>query len=185
MSDKDITELLHRVRSGDSQALNAVIPLVYDELKRVASRRLSHESTGKIETTALVHETYVKLSKAHHPQYQDRAHFFAIASSMMRQILVDHARNRKAKKRRGFEIEIAEMRELAHEREDLLLSLDDALNRLAETDLTKVRLIEMRYFCGMTAEESAEAMHLSVKATRQQLRLAHAWLHRELTSGNS
>lgn len=179
----DVTQLLIRVREGDSAALNEVIPLVYDELKRVASRRLSREDTGRLDTTALVHETYVKLARANHPQYQNRAHFFAIASSMMRQILVDHARARKSQKRKGQEIEIAEMRELAVERESLLLDLDDALNRLGEFDAAKVKLVEMRYFGGLTAEECAEVMHISVKAARQQLRLAHAWLHRELTQG--
>ena len=182
----ELTDLLHRIHSGDRDALDAAIPLVYSELKKVAANHLRREAGRRLETTALVHETYVKMSGLQHPDYQNRAHFFAIASNLMRQILVDHARSRLTHKRAGVEIDLAGIQNLGLEpRGNLLLDLDDALHRLAATDPRKVRLIEMRYFGGMTAEESAEALGISAHMARKDLRLAHAWLHREMTANSA
>ena len=177
----ELTELLQRIHTGDRGALDAAIPLVYAELKRVAANHLRRESGQRIETTALVHETYVKMAGLRHPCYENRGHFFAIASRLMRQILVDHARANLTRKRDGVQIELTGLLHLAGApRSSLLLDLDEALHRLAATDPRKVELIEMRYFGGMTAEESAVTLGITAHMARRDLRLAHAWLHREL-----
>jgi RNA polymerase sigma factor (TIGR02999 family) len=176
----EFTDLLQRVQAGDRAALDAAIPLVYGELKKVAANHLRRESKRPLETTALVHETYLKMAGSRKPGFESRSHFFAIASALMRQILVDHARSRHAKKREGITIELAELGEMVSGRDGLLLDVDSALDRLSATDERKARLIEMRYFGGMTVEESAEAMGLAPHTARRELRLAHAWLHREL-----
>jgi RNA polymerase sigma factor (TIGR02999 family) len=176
----EFTELLQRIQNGDRTALDAAIPLVYGELKKVAANHLRRESERPLETTALVHETYVKLAGSRKTGFESRAHFFAIASGLMRQILVDHARSRHAKKREGLTIELRELGEVVSVRDDLLLDVDAALERLTVADERKARLIEMRYFGGMTLEESAEALGVPSHTARRELRLAHAWLHREL-----
>jgi RNA polymerase sigma-70 factor (ECF subfamily) len=176
----EFTELLQRIQAGEREALDAAIPLVYGELKKVAANHLRREVRRPLETTALVHETYVKLAGSRNPGFESRAHFFAIASALMRQILVDHARARHAKKREGITIELGELSEIVSGRDDLLLDVDAALERLAATDERKVKLIEMRYFAGMTMEESAAALGIPAHTARRELRLAHAWLHREL-----
>ena len=176
----ELTDLLHRIQTGDRTALDAAIPLVYSELKKVAANHLRRESNRPLETTALVHETYVKLAGSRQAGFESRAHFFAIASALMRQILVDHARSRHAKKREGITIELSELSQVVSGRDDLLLDVDAALERLGATDERKVKLIEMRYFGGMTVEESAEALGVAAHTARRELRLAHAWLHREL-----
>ena len=180
----ELTEILQRIHAGDRGALDAAIPLVYAELKKVAANHLRKECGPRVETTALVHETYVKMTGLHHPCYENRAHFFAIASRLMRQILVDHARAGLTHKRDGMEIEVTELLNLVSApRSALLLDLDEALDRLAATDPRKVELIEMRYFGGMTAEESAGALGITAHMARRDLRIAHAWLHRELGQG--
>jgi RNA polymerase sigma-70 factor (ECF subfamily) len=187
-SGNSFTELLHRIRGGEREALDAAIPLVYGELKKVAANHLRKEplGAGRLETTALVHETFLKIAGVNKPSYQSRAHFFAIASRMMRQILVDHARARQANKRKNIPVQLTlaegEKGMALPVRSDILLDLDEALLRLAVTDPRKVQLIEMRYFGGMTAEESAEALHITAHAVRHDLRLAHAWLHRDLAA---
>lgn len=177
----EFTELLQRIQNGDRTALDAAIPLVYGELKKVAANHLRRESRRPLETTALVHEAYVKMAGSRKTGFESRSHFFAIASALMRQILVDHARARHAKKREGVTIELGELGEMASGRDNLLLDLDGALDRLNAADERKARLVEMRYFGGMTIEESAEAMGMAPHTARRELRLAHAWLHRELS----
>ncbi len=177
-----ITELLHRVYAGDQQALNSVIPLVYEELRKLASSHLRREGKGRpLETTALVHEAFLRLSHGHHPSYENRSHFFGIASRLMRQILVDLARARSTAKRSAIEeVRLAEIPDPGRQADESLLSIDDALDRLARTSPLKVQLIEMRYFGGMTAEESAAALSMSVHIVRRELRLAQAWLRKEM-----
>ena len=177
-----ITELLQRVHEGDEQALRTVIPLVYDELKKLASAHLRRESPGhSIETTALVHEAFLKLAGGQHPNYENRAHFFGIASRLMRQILVDLARSRASQKRSALmEVHLADIPDVACPPGDFILQVDRALDKLALEDPQKAQLVEMRYFAGMTAEESAAALSLSVHLVRRELRVAQAWLHREL-----
>lgn len=178
----EITELLHRVQAGDEEAMNSLIPLVYNELKKLASAHLRREgSAGRVETTVLVHEAFLRLAGSKHPSYENRSHFYGIASRLMRQVLVDMARARASAKRSGAEeVKLAEIPDLGSQPNRPLLIMDDALTRLAETDQLKVQLIEMRYFGGMTAEESAEVLAMSVHMVRRELRLAQAWLRKEM-----
>lgn len=178
----EITELLRRIRDGEQEALNAVIPLVYDELKKLASARLRREGRAEpLQTTELVHEAFLRLVGSHHPSYENRSHFYGIASRLMRQILVDMARARATQKRSAsVEVALADIPDLGRQPHEALLTLDDALERLGRTDPLKAQLIEMRYFGGMTAEESAEALSVSVHLVRRELRLAQAWLRKEM-----
>jgi RNA polymerase sigma factor (TIGR02999 family) len=177
-----ITALLQRVHTGDSQALDAVVPLVYQQLKKLAAGHLRRErARPPLETTALVHEAFLRLVKGQHPSYESRAHFYGIASRLMRQVLVDMARSRAAEKRDArLEVQLSAIQDLGAKPDETLLALDKALEKLAQSDSVKARLIEMRYFGGMTAEESATALSLSVDSVRRKLRIAQAWLHKEL-----
>ena len=177
-----ITDLLQRVHAGDQQALNTVIPLVYDELKKLAAGHLRREGKARpLDTTALVHEAFLRLAHGQHPSYENRSHFYGIASRLMRQVLVDLARARCREKRSAMEeVSLAEIPDLGRQPEESLLVMDEALERLARTDPLKVQLIEMRYFGGMTAEESAAVLSISVHAVRRELRLAQAWLRKEM-----
>jgi len=178
-----ITELLQRVHAGDREALNTVLPLVYEELKKLAAGHLRRERKLRpIETTALVHEAFLRLARGQQPSYENRAHFYGIASRLMRQVLVDLARARLRAKRSAMEeVPLAELPELGRRPNESLLIMDDVLNRMSRTDPLKVQLIEMRYFGGMTAEESAAVLAMSVHEVRRELRLAQAWLHREMS----
>src|SRR5262245_15373579 len=161
-----ITTLLQRVHTGDPEALHELIPIVYDELKKLAAGHLRREAkAAPLETTGLVHEAFLRLAKGRHPSYENRAHFYGIASRLMRQILVDMARARATEKRSGVEeVQLAEIPDLQRAggpSSEFLLLMDTALQRLGRTDPLKVQLMEMRYFGGMTAEESATALSLS------------------------
>jgi RNA polymerase sigma factor (TIGR02999 family) len=181
-----IYELLERSRAGDGGALDELVTALYGELRRVASRHLRGERTGHtLQTTALVHEVYLKLAGGGAFGFKDRAHFLSVASRVMRQVLVDYARARATKKRErdkieplttGLQVE-AETGMAAVE----LLDLDAALEALAREDSSLAQVIEMRYFGGMTAEETAEALGQSVHIVRHDLRLAQAWLSRRLS----
>ena len=177
-----ITELLQRLQTGDRQALDTVIPLVYNELKKLAAGHLSREGKPRaLDTTALVHEAFLRLARGRQPSYENRSHFFGIASRLMRQVLVDLARARNAEKRSAMEeVPLADIPEFGQPSDESLLIMDDALRRLEQIDPRKVQLIEMRYFSGMTAEESAAALSISVHIVRRELRLAQAWLHKEM-----
>ena len=178
----EITELLQRAHAGDQQALDSVIPLVYDELKKLAAGHLRREGKARpLDTTALVHEAFVRLAQGRQPSYENRAHFYGIASRLMRQILVDMARARATEKRSAVEeVPLNDIPEIGRQPDDSLLAMDEALERLGRTDPLKVKLIDMRYFGGMTAEESATVLSLSVHVVRRELRLAQAWLHKEM-----
>ena len=183
MVEMEVTELLRQAQAGDREALNQVIPLLYCELKKIAAYHLRRENPGVgLQTTALVHEAYMRLASSD-PAYENRTHFCGVASRIMRQVLVDHARARNAAKRGGgCEINLGDLRDLGNQREDILLRLDDALSTLSETDPLKTQLIEMRYFGGMTLEESSDYLAMSIAVVRRELRLGQAWLRRELTS---
>jgi RNA polymerase sigma factor (TIGR02999 family) len=178
----EITQLLQRIQAGDREALNTVIPLVYAELKKLASAQLRREGGPvALETTALVHEAFLRMAGARHPAYENRSHFYGIASRLMRQILVEMARARTAEKRSGAEEPLqTDYPDIGRQSDRTLLAIDDALSRLASEDELKAQLIEMRYFGGMTAEESSEALSLSVHMVRRNLRLAQAWLRKEV-----
>ncbi len=180
-----ITTMLQTLQSGDRAALDSVIPLVYDELKKLARSHLRREVKAPLQTTALVHEAFLKLAGGHHPSYENRAHFYGIASRLMRQVLVDTARSRAAEKRgAGQEIALADIRDRVSLPNRSLLALDDALQRLEHTDPLQGQLIEMRFFGGMTAEESSTALSIPVHVVRRKLRLAQAWLRKEMAGDN-
>ena len=183
-------ELLARLRTGDESALNVLVTVLYDELHRIASRQLrSERPSHTLQATALVHEVYLKLAGESQRGFTDRAHFLAVASRVMRQVLVDYARARAAKKRASavgklpqpLEVTNLEVEGDAGLDRVELLDLDAALDALTHEDQSLARLIEMRYFGGMTAEETAAVLGQSVHVVRHDLRLAQAWLRRKLT----
>ena len=177
-----ITQLLQRLQGGDRDAMHAVIPLVYEELKKLARSHLRREMKAvPLQTTALVHEAFLKLAGGRHPSYENRSHFYGVASRLMRQVLVDTARARSSEKRAsGQEVALADLPELGSTQNRSLLAMDDALQRLEEVDPLKGQLIDMRYFGGMTAEESSIALSIPVHVVRRELRLAQAWLRKEM-----
>lgn len=181
--NRPITVLLHAFSGGDKAALNDLIPLVYAELRKIADGHLRHERPGHtLQPTALVHEAYARLIEQKQPDYRDRVHFLAVAAQVMRQILIDHARRKFAAKRGGArpKYSLDEACDAVVERPSLMIDLDDALKALEIRDALKARLIEMRFFGGLTAEESAEVLNLPVNEVRRGLRIAQAWLQREL-----
>jgi RNA polymerase sigma-70 factor (ECF subfamily) len=184
--DSRITQLLHQLRTGDRAAGDELLPLVYDELHRIAKNHLSKERPSHtLQPTALVHEAYLKLFSNSNPQFSDRVHFLALVSRVMRRILVDYARSRGAERRGGKEQRVPWHPNIDVEDEGVLqqselLELDFAIDALAKEKESFAELIEMRYFGGMTAEEIAEALGRSVHMVRQEIRLAQAWLRREL-----
>jgi RNA polymerase sigma factor (TIGR02999 family) len=182
--DTQITELLRRVREGDAHAADELMPLVYSELRRIAGKYMRRERQDHtLQPTALVNEVYLKMFGNAAPYVADRVHFLAVASQIMRRILVDYARNRSTEKRGGglHRIEAAGL-ELGGDNADLvpLLELDRAIDSLAIENPMLAEAIEMRYFGGLTAEEAAEATGRSVHSVRHDLRFAQAWLRRAL-----
>lgn len=181
-----ITQLLHQLRAGNESAREELLSLVYTALHRIAKSHLRKERPDHtLQPTALVNEAYLKLFSHSAIQFVDRAHFFAVVSQAMRRILVDHARARAAVRRDGGRIQLTPAMELEAEagsgpQQIDLLELDLALDALAREKSSLAQLIEMRYFGGMTAEETAEVTGRSVHVVRHELRLAHAWLRREL-----
>jgi RNA polymerase sigma-70 factor, ECF subfamily len=180
--DGQVTELLKRVSTGDRNALDTLMPFVYRELHKIAKGYLGRElQQHTLQPTSLIHEAYMRMVDQSHPDYSSRAHFYGVAARLMRQILVDHARARQAAKRGGGEaIPLTDSLDIASQRPIAVLELDEALHRLAEVDARKASLIEMRFFAGMTAEEIGESATIPVYTVRRELRLAQAWLHKEL-----
>ena len=183
MAAGPITLMLREFAAGDKAALDRLMPLVYAELRRLADSHLRRErSDHTLQPTALVHEAYLRLIGQDQPDYRSRAHFLGVAAHVMRQILVDHARSRAAGKRGGGQParSLDESIDAAVERPLAMIAVDDALEALERTDARKARLIEMRFFGGLTAEESANVMEMPVEKVRAELRVAQAWLQREL-----
>jgi RNA polymerase sigma factor (TIGR02999 family) len=180
--DPDITTILVQWRTGDETALDRLTPLVYDELLRMAKLRISGESRySAMQPATLVHEVYLRLIDQTRISWQNRAHFFAIASTVMRRILIDDARSRNAEKRGGgLKITLHEEMDAPDEKPADVMALDLALHSLASIDERKSRIIELKYFGGMTTEEISEVMGISVATVGRDLRVAQAWLHREL-----
>jgi RNA polymerase sigma-70 factor (ECF subfamily) len=177
-----LTQMLQALEAGDRNALNEVIPLVYDDLKKLARAQLRREQRADVmETTVLVHEAFLKLTGSRHPLYGSRSHFFGVASRLMRQVLVDTARFRNAAKRDVRKnVDFEELDDYANTPDRSLLAMNNALEELEKRDPLKARVIEMRYFGGMTAEESSMALSRPVHIVRRELRLAQAWLRREM-----
>jgi RNA polymerase sigma factor (TIGR02999 family) len=181
--NESITQLLRELSAGDIQAFDALIPLVYDQLRKLASNCLRSERPGHtLPATALVHEAYVRLVDSE-IAWEDRVHFYAVAARVMRRILVDHARA-SGRQKRGGGVERVQLDEAlvpGHNAPEAVLELDDALGRLESQDARKARIVEMIFFGGMTYEETATALKLSSATVDRELRMAKAWLHRELT----
>ena len=186
---REITVLLKAWVAGDQTALDQLTPLIYDELRRVARRHMRKERPGNtLQTTALVHEAYLRLADAKNVDWKDRAHFFALSARIMRQILVDAARARASAKRGGDlqhvghseAIVLDEIAENVPQKSIELLALDHALDNLARIDPRKSRVIELRYFGGLSVEETAEVLNISPQSVMRDWKLAKAWLRREL-----
>jgi len=181
---ENITDLLVGYGRGDKEALDKLMPIVYEELRRQAARYLRREQAGHtLQTTGLIHEAYVRLVDQRHVQWQNRAHFFGIAAQMMRRILVDHARTKKRAKRGGSDIKVslADATVPVKERDLDVVALDEALSRLAQIDEPQSRVVELRFFSGLTVEETAEVMGISPATVKRDWSMAKAWLHRELS----
>jgi RNA polymerase sigma factor (TIGR02999 family) len=179
----EVTQLLIGWSEGDQEALDKLLPLVYQELKRMADRYLRRErSDHTLQATALVHEAYLKLIDQRSVHWQNRAHFFGIAAQAMRRILVDHARDRQANKRGGGGVKLSldDELELSNKRASELIALDDALSTLAEMDPQKSRIVELRFFGGLSIEETAEVLGIGTATVIRQWRLAKAWLYGEI-----
>lgn len=181
----DVTQLINKAQSGDKESLDKLLPLIYDELRRVAANQLRAERENHtLQATALVHEAYLRLLEQHEVDWQNRAHFFSIAAEMMRRILVNYAIQRNAKKR-GDGITRISLDDAisfsSNNDEDLdLVSLDAALKRLAEFDETQARIVELRFFGGLTVEEVAEVMNISESTVKREWKMAKAWLKTQL-----
>ena len=184
-SHKGVTDLLIDWSRGDEEAFKTLMPLVYDELHRLAGRSLSHERQGHtLQPTALVHEAYLKLVDQTNTSWQNRAQFFAAAAQVMRHILVDYARSRKAFKRGGdyCRLSLDESVISFEEKDPDLLTLNEALNSLAAIDPQQSRVVELRVFGGFTVEETAEALGISPRTVKREWSMAKAWLHKQMRS---
>jgi RNA polymerase sigma-70 factor (ECF subfamily) len=184
-SRREITQWLAACEGGDSEALERLLPLVYDELHRQAVRFFSRERAGHtLQPTALVNEVYLRLVDQREVKWQNRAQFFGIAAQMMRRILVSHARTRRAAKRGGGEqrITLEEGMAQAPERDFNLLALDEVLSKLETMDPEKSRMVELRFFSGLSVEETAAVMGVSPRTIDRQWQTAKAWLHREMAA---
>jgi RNA polymerase sigma factor (TIGR02999 family) len=182
----NITLLLREVGRGETEAFDQLIPLVYAELRRIAQAQLRNERPGHtLQPTALVHEAYARMAGQERLTFHDRAHFLGVAAHTMRKVLIDYARIRNAAKRDpgGPKVSIEEALDAGLERPSSLIALDDALSSLERQDPRLARLIEMRYFGGLTAEETSVVMGAEVGEVRRELALAQAWLRRELDGG--
>ncbi len=183
---QDLTTLLHAWRDGNEGALDKLMPLVYDELHRLAHRYMLRERAGHtLQTTAIVNEVYLRLIDAQQVEWKDRAHFFAISANLMRRILVEFARSRGRNKRGGDfrKVKLDEALVVSPRRGTDLVALDDALSALAAMDERKAKVIELRFFGGLSVEETAEVLNVSPDTVMRDWRLAKVWLWREMKHG--
>jgi len=181
---QEITQLLMNWSQGDKAALDQLVPLVYPELRRLARRHMDREDPAHtLQTSALINEAYLKLVDQQNVKWQNRSHFFAVAAQVMRHILVDHARTRNYVKRGGGapKLPLDEAAALTEQRAGQLIALDDALRDLAALDERKSQIIELRFFGGLSLEETAEVMKISPSTVQREWRAAKAWLHHTMT----
>ncbi|HEY6232288.1 MAG TPA: sigma-70 family RNA polymerase sigma factor [Pyrinomonadaceae bacterium] len=185
LATNDLTGLLIDWARGDKRALDQLTPLVYDEIRRIAHRYVQRERHGQtLETTALVNEAYLRLAGAQRVEWQNRAHFFAVTAQVMRHILIDHARRRQYVKHGGevqrvsFDAATRDPATMSQPRAAELLALDEALHELAKIDPRKSRVVELRYFGGLSIEETAEVLEISAMTVRRDWRAAKAWLYK-------
>lgn len=181
----EITQLLVNWSRGNEAAFEQLVPLVYPELKRLARRYMGRENPGHtLQTSALINEAYLRLVDQQSVEWQDRAHFYRMAAQVMRHILIDHARKRRFQKRGAgaTHVPIDELMIAANERATELVALDDALDALAAIDTRKVQIVELRFFGGLTVEETAQVMNLSPITIKREWRSAKAWLQTEVSA---
>ena len=183
----EITMLLAAWRNGDAEALNKMMPLVYTELHRIARRAWSQQPhSNTLQPTALINEAYLKLANSESASFNDQCHFFAVASSAMRQILVNHAKSRLAEKRGGAQLHVSiDDVQPVHQEAAEIVALHEALETLQAVDPRKSKVVEMRYFGGLSIEETAEALGVSVPTVNREWRLARSWLIREMNRESS
>ena len=182
----DVTAILRAWTGGDERALDRLLPVLYEELRRTARAYMRHERSGHtLQTTALVNEVFLRLVDLHQVQLHDRAHFLTLAAQLMRRILVDHARRRGYRKRGGGErpVGLDEAATVSHGSGSHLVAVDDALNALAKRDARKAKVVEMKFFGGLSVEETATALNVSPQTVLRDWSLAKAWLRREMTAG--
>jgi RNA polymerase sigma factor (TIGR02999 family) len=175
--------LLNRLADGDQEAAAQLVPLIYEELRRLAAQRLRHERPGHtLQATALVHEVYLKLAGQPNARWQNRVHFFAVASQLMRRVLVDYARTKQRVRRGGGQekVSLDEVVLIAPDRTDELLAVHESLSRLEKLDSRQGRIVELRYFGGLTLDETAEVLRVSPKTVMREWNFAKAWLYGEL-----
>jgi RNA polymerase sigma factor (TIGR02999 family) len=178
----EVTELLRQFRAGDAAATARLVAAVYDELRHVAARALRNERPGHtLQPTALVNEVFLRLVKSGGVDCHDRAHFFGIAAKLMRQILVDYARQHDAAKRGGAKVTIADEMFVSQNRLEDVIAWDHLLHRLEELDPRQSQIVELRFFAGLTVEEIAKAMGIAAPTVKREWASAKAWLHRELS----
>lgn len=177
----EVTLLLAEWAKGNQTALEELTPLVYRELRQLAASYLRKERKGHtLQPTALVHEAYLRLVDQRHPNWQNRSHFYGVAARLMRQILVDHARSKRAGKRAGIHVPLDQVVSFERDRGRDLLALDSSLTQLEKIDPRKCRAVELHYFGGLSTEEIAKALEVSAMTVRRDLRMAEAWLHHEM-----
>jgi RNA polymerase sigma factor (TIGR02999 family) len=183
----EVTRLLQNWRNGDRKALDALLPLVYDELRRLAQFQLRHERIDHpLESAALVHEAYLRLVGADPPEWESRSHFFAIAAQLMRQVLVDYARRHAAAKRGASVCKVSLNEALATPQKANvdIVALDDALQALEKVDARQSRVVELRFFAGMSLEEIATVLEVAPATVQRDWTAARAWLYREMSRGS-
>ncbi|QOY87315.1 sigma-70 family RNA polymerase sigma factor [Paludibaculum fermentans] len=183
----NVTGLLNAWRAGDQAALDRLMPMLYEELRRTARHYMRLERAGhSFQTNDLVNEAYLRLLGTHQMEYQDRVHFFALAAQMMRRVLVDHARSRGYQKRGGGvkRIPLEESMVMAPGRESEVVQLDDALTELAKQDARKARIVELRFFAGLSVEETATVLQVSTQTVLRDWKLAKAWLLRHMSQAD-
>jgi len=179
----DVTHLLNQLADGDQDAAARLVPLVYEELRRLANARLRHERPDHtLQATALVHEAYVKLSAQRYANWQNRAQFFGVASQVMRRILVDYARGQQRIRRGGKQqkVSLDDVLLVSPDRAEEVLTVHESLSRLEKLDARQARIVELRYFGGLTFDEIAEVVGLSTKTVMRELNVAKAWLYGDL-----
>jgi RNA polymerase sigma factor (TIGR02999 family) len=179
----EVTQLLHAYKGGDRDAFQRLVPLVYEDLRRIARRHLGRgRHDGTLNTTGLVHEAYLKLADATHADFEDRGHLLAVSAVAMRQVIISYARKRAAVKRGGGEraVTLDEERIAVEQQADSLLAVDAALTRLAERDARLGRVVECRFFAGLSEEETAQALGVSLRTAQRDWMRARAWLKEEL-----
>lgn len=184
-SDHSVTNLLERWNSGDNEALDELMPLIYEQLRKMARRYMNQQNPGHtLQTTALIHEAYLRMFKQKEKHFENRAHFFGVAAQAMRHILVDYARSRQTEKRGGGArpISLDEAALVTDERAAELVAFDDALKELETLSKRQSRVVELRYFGGLSVEETAKVLNISADTVMRDWSMAKTWLHRALST---